>query len=59
MWPACQIDLPNRQQEAETGLQHRSRIIQGLNLPKRTLSLFAHCGLVWDQVRLGAPGLGG
>ncbi|MEK7352801.1 MAG: hypothetical protein AAB177_18145, partial [Nitrospirota bacterium] len=33
------------QQDAEKVRQHRSRIVQRLNVPKRTPRLFARCGL--------------
>jgi hypothetical protein len=47
------------QQDAEKVRQHRSRVVQRLNVPKRTPRLFACCGLAWGKARPGAPGLGG
>ena len=34
MWLPCRIDSPNHRQEAETGLQLRSRIVQVLHVPR-------------------------
>jgi len=39
--------------------RRRSRIVQTLNVPKRTLRLFARCSLAWEKARPGVPGLGG
>jgi hypothetical protein len=47
------------QQAVDKVRQLRFRIVQRLNVPKRTPRFFARCGLACGMARLGAPGLGG